>query len=190
MAVEPPTGSNLDEALAKRCRGIELLAVDVDGVMTDGSIVIDDHGVESKRFHVRDGAGLTLWRRAGKQTAIISGRSAAAVDRRAAELGIEHVFQGVRDKSPPFRTLLDRLKLAPDRVCYVGDDLADLAIFQIPTLGLAACPADAVSEIRGRADLITSCAGGRGVIRELVETILKAQGRWSRLIDGYFSAIG
>jgi 3-deoxy-D-manno-octulosonate 8-phosphate phosphatase (KDO 8-P phosphatase) len=178
-----------DQDLEERCRGIELLVADVDGVMTDGVIVVNDQGEESKHFHVRDGTGFVLWHRAGKRSAIISGRSAEAVVRRAAELEIDLVFQGIAHKARTFRALLGQLGLDPRQACFVGDDLADLSIFGIPTLGLAACPADAAPEILGRAHLVTRGVGGRAVIREVVETILKAQGRWNSLIDGYLSAI-
>src|SRR5437762_13777257 len=112
--------------LAMRCESIELLVVDVDGVLTDGVIAVDDAGVETKHFHVRDGLAYALWHRAGKQAAILSGRRAAAVDRRAAELKIAHVLQGVEGKAEPLQTLMGRLGLTPRQVCYVGDDLPDL----------------------------------------------------------------
>lgn len=178
-----------DQTLEERCRGIELLVADVDGVMTDGVIVLNDQGVESKHFHVRDGTGFVLWHKAGKRSAIISGRSAEAVARRAAELEIGLVFQGIANKARTFRALLGQLQLDPRQACFVGDDLADLSILGIPTLGLAACPADAAPEILSRAHLITQVVGGRAVIREVVVTILKAQGHWNQLIDGYLSAI-
>src|SRR6202023_1529165 len=114
--------------LAARCAAIELLVVDVDGVMTDGVIALDDRGVETKHFHVRDGSALNLWKKAGKRAAILSGRRSAAVDRRAAELGItpEAVIQGAADKGAPFRALIAALGVDARQVCYVGDDLADL----------------------------------------------------------------
>src|SRR5215470_15830448 len=105
--------------LAARCEPIELLVVDVDGVLTDGVIALDDHGAETKHFHVRDGLAYALWHRAGKQAAILSGRRAPAVDRRAAELKIAHVLQGLEEKAGPFRTLIGALGLEPRQVCYV-----------------------------------------------------------------------
>src|SRR5690348_7159539 len=106
--------------LAARCGPIELLVVDVDGVLTDGVIAIDDHGVETKHFHVRDGSALALWQRSGRHAAILSGRRAAAVDRRAAELGITAVIQGAAEKSAPFRALLAARGLDARQVCYMG----------------------------------------------------------------------
>src|SRR5690349_16811346 len=116
------------DELAARCGPIELLLVDVDGVLTDGVIAIDDRGVETKHFHVRDGSAVSLWRKLGKRVAILSGRRAAAVDHRAAELGIHPVVQGVADKGAPFRAILAELDLETRQVCYVGDDLADLGV--------------------------------------------------------------
>jgi 3-deoxy-D-manno-octulosonate 8-phosphate phosphatase (KDO 8-P phosphatase) len=172
--------------LAARCQPIELLIADVDGVMTDGAVVLDDRGVETKHFHVRDGLAFSLWHRAGKQAAILSGRTVAAVERRASELGISHVLQGHNEKIAPFRSLIDRLGLAERQVCFVGDDLPDLPV--LLSVGLATCPADAVAEVKSAAHLVTGAPGGRGVIREVVEFILKSQGRWHDLVSGAFVA--
>ena len=166
--------------LAERCEPIELLIVDVDGVLTDGVIAVDDRGVETKHFHVRDGLAFAVWHRAGKRSAILSGRRTEAVDRRAAELKIPHVLQGRAEKSEPFRALVDALGLAPRQVCFVGDDLPDLPVLR--SVGLAACPADAVAEVRDAAHLVTHATGGRGAVREVVEVILKCQGSWDRVI--------
>jgi len=170
-------------ALEARCQGIELLVVDVDGVLTDGLIILDDHGVETKHFHVRDGSGIHLWRKAGKRAAILSGRAAAAVNHRAAELGITPVIQGASEKSRPFQALLGQLGLDPRQACYMGDDLPDLPVLR--AAGLAACPADAVAEVRQASHFITQAPGGRGAVRELVEAILKHQGAWEPLLAGY-----
>src|SRR5205085_620900 len=106
--------------LAARCAPVDLLVVDVDGVMTDGVIAVDDNGVETKHFHVRDGSAFTIWRKAGKRAAILSGRRARAVEHRAAELGIAPVIQGAAEKGEPFRTLIADLGLEARQVCYVG----------------------------------------------------------------------
>jgi 3-deoxy-D-manno-octulosonate 8-phosphate phosphatase (KDO 8-P phosphatase) len=171
---------------ANRCRPIELLVADVDGVLTDGVIAIDDCGVETKYFYVRDGLAYALWHRAGKQAAILSGRRAAAVERRAAELKIAHVLQGHEQKAAPLRSLIEGLGFAPFQVCFVGDDLADLPVLR--AVGLAACPADAAAEVKDAAHLVTRASGGRGVVREVVEVILKAQGTWTDLIGSTFEA--
>lgn len=176
-------GEKASAELAARCAPIELLVVDVDGVLTDGAIVIDDHGVESKHFHVRDGLAYSLWHKAGKHSAILSGRKADVVARRAGELKIEHVAQGLADKGKPFAALLAELGLDASQACFVGDDLVDLPALR--SAGLAACPSDAVSEVRDAAHLITGTIGGRGVIREVVEVILKAQGLWHDLCGSF-----
>ena len=175
----------IDEDLKARCAPIELLILDVDGVLTDGRIVIDDRGVESKNFHVRDGLGLALWRRSGKKTAIVSGRSAAAVARRAEELKIDRLHQGIENKEAAVRELLEDWNLDASRACFVGDDLNDLP--GLLAVGLAACPADAVAEARRVAHLTTRAAGGRGAVREVVETIMKAQGLWRAACERYGS---
>jgi 3-deoxy-D-manno-octulosonate 8-phosphate phosphatase (KDO 8-P phosphatase) len=176
-------GQRASADLTARCAPIELLAVDVDGVLTDGAIIVDDNGVESKNFHVRDGMAFSLWHRAGKRSAILSGRETRVVERRAAELRIGHVAQGLVEKGEAFRSLLQRFELEPRQVCFVGDDLVDLPLLH--AAGLAACPADAIEEVRQAAHLVTVARGGRGAIREVVEVVLKAQGRWHMLCEGY-----
>jgi 3-deoxy-D-manno-octulosonate 8-phosphate phosphatase (KDO 8-P phosphatase) len=171
---------NSPAGLAERCQAIELLVTDVDGVMTDGRIVLDDSGVETKHFHVRDGLAFSLWHKAGKQSAILSGREAPAVNLRAADLRIAHVFLGHEQKEATLRTLITQLRLSPHQVCYVGDDLPDLPA--LSAVGLAACPVDAVAEVKAAAHLITEARGGYGTIREIVEVILKSQGTWLNLI--------
>jgi 3-deoxy-D-manno-octulosonate 8-phosphate phosphatase (KDO 8-P phosphatase) len=176
-------GHSASADLAERCAPIELLVVDVDGVLTDGAIVVDDRGVESKNFHVRDGLAFSLWHRAGKRSAILSGRRAEVVNRRAAELKIGHIYQGLADKGAPFRSLLGELGLEARQACFVGDDLVDLPVLH--AVGLAACPADAVAEVQDNAHLVTAAAGGRGAVREVIEAILKAQGLWHNLCTPY-----
>ncbi len=161
------------DQLADRCAPIELLIADVDGVLTDGVIAIAADGSETKRFHVRDGLGYALWHRAGKISAILSGRQASAVERRAAELSIAHVLQGHDSKIGPFHDLISRLGLEPRQVCYIGDDLPDLPVLQ--AVGLAACPQDAVEKVRQSAHFITRAPGGKGAVRELIEVILRFQ---------------
>ncbi|CAN5911512.1 HAD hydrolase family protein [soil metagenome] len=178
----------MDEAeakidLASRCEPIALLVLDVDGVLTDGVIAIDDQGVETKHFHVRDGSAVSIWRKAGKRAAILSGRWAPLVDLRAAELGIAPVVQRSERKGEALRRMLADLNLEARQVCFVGDDLADLPALGLA--GLAACPADAAAEVLDVAQLVTRANGGRGAVREVVETILKYQGSWESLADSY-----
>jgi 3-deoxy-D-manno-octulosonate 8-phosphate phosphatase (KDO 8-P phosphatase) len=161
-------------------RRIRLLVLDVDGVLSDGMIFIDARGVETKAFHTRDGAGINMWRKLGHEAAIITGRSSMTVQHRAAELGIRHVFQGVRDKMDTLGNLLNDLGLAASEVAVMGDDLPDL-----PMLRLAGYPiavADAVREVREMAAFVTERPGGRAAVREAIEHLLKAQERWDEAL--------
>jgi 3-deoxy-D-manno-octulosonate 8-phosphate phosphatase (KDO 8-P phosphatase) len=170
----------MQSTLAERCRGIELLVLDVDGVLTEGGIVYGAGGMEIKRFHVRDGSGLKLWKQAGKRSAIITGRSSPVVDVRAAELGVEFVFQGASDKLSVYNGLLAEIKLPPSAVCYVGDDLPDLACLQ--NCRLAAVVGDGCREARAAAHYVTRTPGGGGAVREVIELILRCQGEWGRRV--------
>jgi 3-deoxy-D-manno-octulosonate 8-phosphate phosphatase (KDO 8-P phosphatase) len=169
--------------LAERAAEIELLLLDVDGVLTDGGIVYTAGGDEIKRFHVRDGSGLKFWHGLGKRSAIVSGRSSQAVSRRAAELGIAPVFQGRSDKFPAFGAVLAQTGLRPEQVCAIGDDLPDLPVLR--RCGLAVAVADACPEVRAAADYVTTTPGGHGAVREAVEWLLKIQGRWPEVVAGY-----
>ena len=169
--------------LAARCARIELLALDVDGVLTDGSITYGSDGSELKTFHVRDGSGLKLWEKTGHRAAIITGRSSPIVERRATELGIASVVQGASDKLAAFRTVLAGFGLDPDQACYIGDDLPDLPVLR--ACGLAVAVADACPEARGAAHHVTLARGGRGAVREVIEWLLKCQGRWQEIVNQY-----
>jgi 3-deoxy-D-manno-octulosonate 8-phosphate phosphatase (KDO 8-P phosphatase) len=168
-------------SLAERCTAVELLIVDVDGVLTDGGIIYADDGVELKQFHVRDGSGLKLWALAGKRAAILTGRSSPIVEVRAAELDIAAVLQGVREKLPAYRKLLADTRLAPAQVCCIGDDVPDLPLLR--NCGLAVAVADACPEVRADAHYVTRAPGGRGAVREVVELILGCQGHWQKIVE-------
>jgi len=168
--------------LTKRVAGIELLVLDVDGVLTDGRIIYTDDGRELKIFHVRDGSGLQLWRKAGKRAALISGRSSPAVTRRAAEFGLDPVIQGVSDKQAPLNKILAACRLRAEQVCAIGDDFPDLPVLR--QCGLAVAVADACSEVKSAAHYVTRAPGGCGAVREVVEWILHAQGSWPKLVSG------
>ncbi|MGL6097636.1 MAG: KdsC family phosphatase [Fimbriiglobus sp.] len=168
---------------AARAARVELLLLDVDGVLTDGSVVYTDDGRELKRFHVRDGTGLKLWRAAGMRVAVVSGRASVAVDRRAAELGAAPVLQGRDDKAAALAEVLAATGLTADRVCAVGDDLIDLPV--LGAVGVAVAVADACPEVRAVADYVTITPGGRGAVREVVELLLKSQGRWDALVGRF-----
>jgi 3-deoxy-D-manno-octulosonate 8-phosphate phosphatase (KDO 8-P phosphatase) len=162
---------------------VELLVLDVDGVLTDGGVVYLDDGRELKRFHVRDGTGLKLWHAAGKRTAVISGRSSPAVERRAKELGIAFVEQGADRKLPALKRVLAAAGLTPGQCVAVGDDLPDLPLLR--HCGAAAAVADACPEVRAAAQYVTRAAGGHGAVREVVEWLLGAQGRWAAAVERF-----
>jgi 3-deoxy-D-manno-octulosonate 8-phosphate phosphatase (KDO 8-P phosphatase) len=172
-------------SLTDRCRRIELILSDVDGVLTDGSIWYDNQGLELKGFHIRDGLGIKLWQRAGFRFGVLTARSSHIVKLRAGELGIDIVRQGFEDKLPAAEEILRDCRLTADQVCYIGDDLTDLPV--IRAMGLGVAVADAPSEVRTAAGHVTQLAGGRGAVRELIETILKAKGRWEEAIQRYVS---
>ena len=169
-----------DQALAARCRGLRLIVTDVDGVLTDGTVLLLPEGGEAKAFHIRDGLAVVLARRAGLPTALLSGRTSEAVSRRARELGIETVRQGVADKGAAFAELLASFGLAAHQAAYMGDDVNDLAA--MTQAGLSAAPADAAFEVRAQAYMVTDARGGHGCFREFVEAILRARGEWDALV--------
>ncbi len=162
---------------------IRLLCLDVDGVLTDGSILLDDHGVETKRFFVRDGTGLRAWQQAGGLVAIITGRSGDAVRRRAEELGIDRVLSGVERKGRAFESLLQELGLTADQAAMVGDDLPDLPV--LARCGYPVAVRDAAPEVHAVASWVTSRPGGRGAVREVVEHLLRARGAWDAAVASY-----
>lgn len=172
-------------ALVDRLRVIEYLVLDVDGVLTDGGIIYGDDGTESKRFHVRDGSGLAIWRYVGKRAGIISGRESATVARRAAELGISPVIQGAKFKIPALRRLLEHVGIQPNQACAVVDDVPDLGVML--NCGLAVAVADATAEVRSNAHYVTRAKGGHGAVRETIELILQAQGRWQAIVERFQS---
>ena len=167
----------------EKLQRIRFLVLDVDGVLTDGSITYDSEGRELKTFHVRDGAGLEIWHRAGFAAGIITGRASPMVQRRAQELGIEFVNMGVSGKKSAFERMLATAGAAPEETAAVGDDLPDLPMIRLAGLGVAV--ADAAPEALAAADWITDSPGGRGAVREVIELILKARGMWRDLLAGY-----
>jgi len=168
-----------------RCRTIELVLADVDGVLTDGGVVYNNQGIEIKQFYIRDGLGIKLWQRSGFQFGIITARTSHIVKVRAAELGVELLRQGFEDKLKAVREISDQLGIAMDKLCFVGDDLPDLATIQ--SVGLGVAVADAAPEVKTAAHLVTKAPGGRGAVRETIETILKAKGRWEDIVRRYAS---
>lgn len=162
---------------------IKLLVTDVDGVLTDGTVVVGPDGGETKRFNVRDGTGIKYLQRQGIAVAFLSGRSSPAVAHRAQELGVVEVHMGAKDKLPVLREMMKRLYVEPSEVAYVGDDLVDIPAAR--EVGFSAAPADAHEELKSCCDYVTSLGGGRGALREIAEVILKAQDKWSGIMARY-----
>ncbi|MSR41163.1 MAG: HAD family hydrolase [Phycisphaerales bacterium] len=159
---------------------IRLLVLDVDGVLTDGGISLDDLGRETKRFHVRDGAGIRMWLTLGLEIAIITGRSGMVVHHRARELGIRHVVTGSKAKAEAFAALCAQLEIAPSEAAMLGDDIPDLSVLR--ACGFPMAVQDASAEVLAFAQLVTQAKGGHGAVREAIEYLLRAQGRWQEAV--------
>jgi len=168
-------------------RALKLVVFDVDGVLTDGTIILDDNGVQSKFFNVRDGAGITLLQNGGIQAGILTGRKSNVVDVRAKELKIpdERVRQGAKVKLPVFEKWISEMNLKPHEVAFMGDDLIDLPVLNV--VGIACCPSDAHAEVVHASHIMSSKPGGRGAARTICEFLLKARndGSWERAVDIY-----
>ncbi len=162
---------------------IKLLAMDVDGVLTDGTITICSDGSESKRFHLLDGHGIKMWQRAGFKTAMISGRQSAVTQKRAEELKIEFLYQPCQQKLLCFEKLLADTGLEAKNIAYIGDDLLDIPIVKRAGFGVAV--ANGVDELKSYAHYVTSRIGGNGAVREVIEYILKNTGQWDALMERY-----
>ena len=171
--------------IQQRAARVKLLLMDCDGVLTDGRIWTFDDGEEQKGFHTRDGLGIDLWHRAGLKSGIISGRVSSAVERRARTLGMTFICQGCENKLEAFTDTLAQAGVTNSEVAFVGDDLNDLPLMLQSELGIAV--ADAAHETREHAHYVTHAQGGYGAIREVIELILKAQGRWHDLIKPYLT---
>ena len=156
---------------------IRCILSDVDGVMTDGRIIYDSAGAETKQFHVRDGLGIKLWMRAGFSFGIITARESVMVQRRASELGIMHVYQGAGDKLQRAVEIADELDCELSSFCYIGDDLPDIPVMK--RVGIAVAPADAAADAREAAHWVLDREGGHGAVRELVERLLRAKDLWN-----------
>jgi 3-deoxy-D-manno-octulosonate 8-phosphate phosphatase (KDO 8-P phosphatase) len=165
---------------------VKMLLLDVDGVMTDGGIIIDDKGQELKVFHVRDGHGIKLLLRNGINVGIITGRTSAVVKKRAEELGIKDVYQGCHDKVMAYEKIKESHKLKDEEIGFIGDDIVDIPLLK--RVGFPVAVADATEETKAVAIYVTETRGGRGAVREVAEFILKAKGLWKRVIDEYMEA--
>jgi len=169
--------------LGPRARAVAIILMDVDGVLTDGGLSFIEGSAESKTYDVKDGVGLWIARRAGLRTGIISGRGGASVVRRAEELGLDEIHLKVADKLQAYQRILKKQRLSDAEVCYMGDDLTDLPV--LARAGLPVAVADAHPEVTRRVPFVTGAPGGRGAVREVVDAILKAQGRWREVL-GWF----
>ena len=162
---------------------IKLLLFDVDGVLTDGKILLHADGSESKQFDIKDGTGIIWAQRAGLTVGLLSARTSAATGQRAAQLGITLVHQGVASKLESYEQIVDSLLLDDEQVAYMGDDVLDLPV--LVRVGLATAPADAVEDVRSRVHWVSTAKGGQGAARDLIEVILRAKGRWDALLAEY-----
>ncbi|MEJ7617792.1 MAG: HAD hydrolase family protein [Pyrinomonadaceae bacterium] len=172
--------------ILRRAAHVKLLLMDCDGVLTDGRItLLAQAGDEQKSFHVRDGHGLVLWHRAGLRSGIISGRTSSLVVRRAEELGIAFVRQGTWNKIVDFEELLAEAGVSAAETAFIGDDVTDIPLLR--RVGLAVAVSDATEETRRSAHFVTELRGGAGAVREIIEIILQAQGRWAELMKRYES---
>lgn len=169
--------------VVERAAKISVLLIDVDGVLTDGRIVYADYGDELKFFDVQDGAGLVFWHRVGLKSAIITARTSRLLKRRAKDMRIDHLVQGALLKLPVYEQILKKLRVQPEQVCAIGDDLMELPFLR--RVGLAVAVPNAAPEVKAVAHYVTLRPGGRGAVRETVELILKAKGVWDQVLQRY-----
>lgn len=166
-----------------RLADIRLLLLDVDGVMTDGGIIYDANGVETKVFNVKDGHGIKMLQRLGIEVGIITGRTSAVVDFRAKELGISIVYQGALKKIVCYEDVKQKTGFTDSQIAYVGDDVIDVPVMKM--VAFAAAPADALEDARTVAHYVTKCGGGRGAVREVCDMIIKGRGLWDSVVERY-----
>jgi 3-deoxy-D-manno-octulosonate 8-phosphate phosphatase (KDO 8-P phosphatase) len=165
---------------------VRLVLFDVDGVLTDGKILLHFDGSESKQFDIKDGTGIVMAQRAGLTVGFLSARTSAPTAQRAAQLGVTLVHQGVASKLDAYERILGEMRIKDEEVAYMGDDVVDLPV--LVRVGLAAAPADARDDVRSRVHWVSRASGGHGAARELIEVILRAQGRWDALLREYMKA--
>ncbi len=173
----------LKEEIQGKLKKIKMLVLDIDGVMTDGSIIMDSDGREMKNFNVRDGHGLVMIQRYGIQVAILTGRTSAVVDHRARDLKITEVYQGALNKKEIFAQILKKNNLTPDTISYMGDDIVDIPVLK--SVGFSVAVADALDLVKKTVDYVTVNKGGQGAVREICEMLLMAQGYWPEVAARY-----
>jgi 3-deoxy-D-manno-octulosonate 8-phosphate phosphatase (KDO 8-P phosphatase) len=172
--------------VSERASGVRLLLFDVDGVLTDGIVVIHPDGSEGKGFNIRDGAAMVWAQRVGLTIGLLSARSSGATTQRAAQLAIRLVVQGVSSKLDAYTRILRDTGMPESAVAYMGDDLIDIPV--LARAGLSAAPADAAPEVRSRVNWVSTAPAGRGAVREFIEMVLRAQDRWDGIVRGYAAA--
>jgi len=180
-----PTRSDAWQAALGKAKGIKILLLDVDGVLTDGSLIFSHEGQESKVFNTQDGFGLRLLREAGMELGVITARSSEAVAQRCANLKMRYVYQGVESKLTAYQEILNQSGCKPFEVAYMGDDWMDLVL--LTRVGFSVAPANAVAEVRQAAHYTTEKSGGKGAVRELCNLILEAKGRYQELLQSYMN---
>ena len=173
----------METDLTARARRVKLILFDVDGVLTDGKLLLHADGSESKQYDIKDGTGIVLAQRAGIRVGFLSARMSAATQQRATQLGVTLVHQGIRSKLETYEQIAGELRLDDEQIAYMGDDVLDLGV--LARVGLAAAPADAVAQVRSRVHWTSDASGGNGAARQFVELILGAQGRWDPLLLEY-----
>ena len=175
----------MDESLRKKASKIKLLLLDVDGVLTDGRIVYDSKGRDSKFFNVHDGLGVYLLKRAGIPTVLITAKGSRAIRPRARDMRVDRIYADVSSKSAVLDRITKIYRVISEEICFVGDDLVDLGIMQ--KVGFSVAVFNACPEIKNSADYITQREGGRGAVREIAELILKSRGKWQAMVTLYQS---
>ncbi len=180
---EPVSRSEEWLSVLGRAKNIKMLLLDVDGVLTDGTLLYSEDGCEGKGFNTQDGFGLSLLKKSGLETGIITARSSALVKRRSEELGFTHIYQGYRDKVSAYEDILKKNNLRPLQIAYMGDDWLDLPL--LGKVGLSVAPANGVMEVKQRVDYVCIRSGGAGAVRELCELILAGRGELAGLLKSY-----
>ena len=173
----------MKKEIQEKLKGVKMLILDVDGVMTDGRIIMDDEGHQLKNFNVRDGHGLKIIQRYGIKIAILTGRKSEVVNHRAHDLEIKEVYQGALNKKEVFQKILLKHNLEASAVAFMGDDIIDIPVLR--QVGFSAAVADAVDVVKKNVDYVTKHKGGHGAVRELCEMILQAQGKWPEIAEKY-----
>jgi 3-deoxy-D-manno-octulosonate 8-phosphate phosphatase (KDO 8-P phosphatase) len=171
------------EEVKTRASRVKLLLFDVDGVLTDGRVIVHSDGSESKSFCIRDGIAMVWAQRVGLKVGFLSARTSSTTPHRAAQLGVTLVYHGVTSKLATYEKILEDLSLKDDDVAFMGDDVVDLAV--LARVGLAAAPVDCVSDVRSRVHWVSTAKAGDGAAREMIEMLLRAQGRWETIVASY-----